>query len=1327
MILILFLGFRPLNSRYQPFTNYLFFFLKTIFIFTQNNLVFNFYIIYLYASLFALKVFNKIKFKNMLKKLTVLVAVIFAVTVSYAQVGQGTIKGKMVDKSNGEPLPFANVVVLKGGSQVAGTMTDFDGKYTIPALTPGKYTLQATYVGYQPIKVDNIVVNSGKITIVPDIKAGQGAGISLDEFEVIEYEVPLISADQTSSGGTITREDIARMPGRSATSIAQTVGGVYSQDNGSDDLNIRGSRSSSTIVYIDGVRVRGSQNLPNSAIEEVSVVTGGIPAQYGDATGGVVNITTRGASKDWFGGIEYLTSGFKSGDKVYGLDQYGYNLLAGSVSGPILTRKDSAGNKKDAIIGFFLSGEARHEVDSRPSAIDNYKINDAKMEELNANPYLLSSEPSGGVLNAAQFVTSDDMETTPFRLNVSRKSLNLAGKIDITTSKTTNLTFGGSFDYSDRNNYIRNYALYNSQNNPQTLSKTYRVYGRFTQRFENSTAEEGEDASLISNAFISFQVDYSKFTQKTQDREHQDQLSHYGYIGKFTSARENIIGNVVQSNYVQDPNKHGEVDDTLRDGNGDAVFITGYFSQPTTTGYTFEGGEENGILANYNTNFYDFYANSKEGFWDTRDNFAGAGGLLNGANANSSPADVYDLWTSMGVQRNGYSKLDRSQFGITASGSADLKNHSIKVGFQYEQRDDKSYSAAPIGLWNTGRNLVNAQIEQLSFEEGTYTEIPGYDASYSAYILSQYYNADQHSQFDKNLRKSLGMSETGTNWIDFDSYGADVWDIGMFTPDELFTNGGFVNSFGYDHTGEKLSGNPSVDDFFNAVDENGNKTRENGSFKPIYVAGYIQDKFAFDDLIFNVGIRIDRYDANQAVLKDKYSLFPVKTVGEVGAVDAPSNIGDDFVVYVSDHSNPNVNDIVGYRDGNTWYNAEGEEISDPTVLNSSGQIQPWLVESTDEGAFNDLDASSFKDFEPQVNISPRIAFSFPISDEALFFAHYDVLTQRPSSNNRMDLISYLNFGSNGGNSIFGGAYNNPALKAEKTIDYELGFQQKINNYSAIKVSAFYREMRDQIQFTQVIGAYPGNYFTYDNKDFGTVKGMTFSYDLRRKGNISLRASYTLQFADGTGSSATTSSNLVSSGNGNLRTLIPLSFDQRHAIVLSADYRYGSGKGYNGPKMFGKDILQNTGLNMIFRTGSGTPYTRTSRANGANVLGTTRGNSPQEGQLNASRLPWSTTTDIKLDRNIDLQWGKGEDEDKKNATMNVYIQVLNLFDANNILNVYSSTGNPDDDGFLASESQQQFITQQPDEQAFRDQYNAKVANPSYYALPRRIRLGIQLNF
>ena len=127
---------------------------------------------------------------------------------------------------------------------------------------------------------------------------------------------------------------------------------------------------------------------------------------------------------------------------------------------------------------------------------------------------------------------------------------------------------------------------------------------------------------------------------------------------------------------------------------------------------------------------------------------------------------------------------------------------------------------------------------------------------------------------------------------------------------------------------------------------------------------------------------------------------------------------------------------------------------------------------------------------PQTNWMPRISFSFPISDDALFYAHYDILTQRPSTGEvQIQPIAYYYIGVTGS----AGTINNPALKPEKTIDYELGFQQKINNASSLKLAVFYREMRDQIQQYRLTGAYPKTYYSYTNIDFGTVKGLTVTY------------------------------------------------------------------------------------------------------------------------------------------------------------------------------------------------------------------------------------------
>ena len=182
------------------------------------------------------------------------------------------------------------------------------------------------------------------------------AGVMVAEAEVVEYEVPLIDKDGGASGGTVSREDIDKLPGRSATSIATTVAGASTAGTGGG-ISIRGARTSSTWVYIDGIKVRGSQALPKSAIEEVQVVTGGIPANIGDATGGVINISLRNSSRKWFGGGEVISSGIPQGESVIGLDKFGYNLAEMVASGTILFLKNDKGEKTDPILGLFLSGK----------------------------------------------------------------------------------------------------------------------------------------------------------------------------------------------------------------------------------------------------------------------------------------------------------------------------------------------------------------------------------------------------------------------------------------------------------------------------------------------------------------------------------------------------------------------------------------------------------------------------------------------------------------------------------------------------------------------------------------------------------------------------------------------------------------------------------------------------------------------------------------------------------------------------------------------------------------------------------------------------------
>jgi hypothetical protein len=107
-------------------------------------------------------------------------------------------------------------------------------------------------------------------------------------------------------------------------------------------------------------------------------------------------------------------------------------------------------------------------------------------------------------------------------------------------------------------------------------------------------------------------------------------------------------------------------------------------------------------------------------------------------------------------------------------------------------------------------------------------------------------------------------------------------------------------------------------------------------------------------------------------------------------------MADDNIVYVNDVQNPT--EIKGFRTGMTWYNSVGTAIEDPKLVEGPNGIAPWLQDPSLETPT----ADAFTDYKAQVNVMPRVAFSFPISEEASFFAHYDILTKRPTSGYRFD-------------------------------------------------------------------------------------------------------------------------------------------------------------------------------------------------------------------------------------------------------------------------------------------------------------------------------------
>lgn len=1208
-----------------------------------------------------------------------LLLVVFAVIAANGVFAQSTsLKGRVKDKATGEGIPFANVVVLAGDNLLGGTASDFEGKYTIKLLPPGNWTVKATAVGYQGLETERVLLKADVIRFL-DLELLTKTE-QMEEVQIVAYKVPLIDKDNTQTGETVTAEDIEKMPGRSVLSVASSVAGVSSRD-GNSVGSIRGARGGN-IFFVDGVRVRGSLSIPKAAQEQVQVITGGMSAKYGDVTGGIISITTKGATPLFYGGLEVETSEY--------LDRFGRNLVAFNLSGPMLS-KDLPNGRKRTVLGYFIAADFTYNRNPRRFWTDTYVANDDVIADLIANPIVPS--PTGVVHLAAEYLDSSSFHKTWLHNtnnDINTKNANVTGKLTFNASDNVTLTLGGFFQAYDNIGFSWWNSMFNSKNNGKSFGYQYRIWGRFTQRFSDRTPTmEYASSSLIKNAYYQVQASYEHALSWSQSARHGTDMWKYGHVGTFETTSIETF----------------QFSDTLS-GYPNGVYIMNNFKDIL---YDFTPSDDNPEIAAYTSQYYSFF-DDPVGHYQNRTDVVNGGGRLNGQNLGR----VYPINNSgfalPGRQVGGMSLGDNKQFRITASGAADIKDHEISFGFEFEQRDDRGWNVNAFSLWELARVQTNGQIDYLDLDN----PIPVYDENgifMDTIRYNRQYNESIQSLFDIKLREHLGLPRNGTEIIDVWALDPSEFDISYFAADELLNGGGNsarVGYRGYDPYGNRLTEKPTFEDYFTEKDEEGFYKRLVAPNQPIYAAGYIQDKFAFNDLIFNIGLRVDRFDNNTYVLSDPYSLFLTKKVSDVaGSMNPtgshPANMDDNFVVYVDDAADPST--INGYRNGDTWYNAQGIEVQDPDVIASSTGVAPYLV-NPDQVQVNEITSDAFEDYTPQVVIMPRVSFSFPISDEALFFAHYDILSKRPGGS--FNPVEYLFLSTSPGATM-----TNPNLLPEKTIDYELGFQQKLTNSSSLKISAYYREQRDMMQAIRVLGAFPVNYFTFGNIDFGTSKGMSISYDLRRTGNLSLRVNYTLAYAYGTGSSASQQMNLLRTDQPNLRILAPLNWDQRHKVNVNMDFRFFDGKNYNGPQLFGKDIFSNAGANFTIVTGSGYPYSRT-RGVGEPGL---------KGSLNGSRLPWTTNIRMRVDKEFVLN----PNASGKQYGLNVYLDVDNLLNTRNIYGVYRATGDPFDDGYLTAPKMQQNIETQLDVESYIMYYTYRMLGTSNYSRPRTIRLGVTLNF
>lgn len=217
------------------------------------------------------------------------------------------VQGRVIDATNNEPLPFANVVVR---GTTSGATTDFDGNFRITGLNPGFIILEATYVGYVNATSAEIQVTNAKTEFV-EIKM-QNAGIALQEVEVVAN--PFVRTEESPlSLQRLGVSEIETNPGsnRDISRVIQSLPGVGSSVSFRNDIIIRGGGPSEATFFLDGIQIptinhfatQGSSGgavgiLNADFISSVDFYSGAFPANRGNALSGIFEFTQKEGNKE---------------------------------------------------------------------------------------------------------------------------------------------------------------------------------------------------------------------------------------------------------------------------------------------------------------------------------------------------------------------------------------------------------------------------------------------------------------------------------------------------------------------------------------------------------------------------------------------------------------------------------------------------------------------------------------------------------------------------------------------------------------------------------------------------------------------------------------------------------------------------------------------------------------------------------------------------------------------------------------------------------------------------------------------------------------------
>lgn len=436
---------------------------------------------------------------------------------------KGKIAGKIIDKKTGEELIGVSVQIE--GTSI-GAATDFEGKFIINNLTPGKYNLVLSYVSYQRKVISGIEVKAKETYLLNTTM--EEATKELNEV-VIKGEVKKESANAVliqqknavavSSG--VSADLIRRTPDRTTADVIKRVSGASIQDN--KFAIVRGLGDRYNMGFINGAPLASSESdrkafsldlIPAAVLDNMMIIKTATPDMPADFAGGFIQINTKDIpDEDQFTvglslGAHSLTT-FKEGfasPNTSSTDWMGFDRSTRIMPGGVLSAEASKNADNAAMVGQTKLFDNNFKPVEVSSFAPNISFN------ASASKRFVTSKNEFGVLAALTY--SNSYRFTPFQVR---------DKIQLSKDQTEVDLGSADGTFYDYDNYRRTVNVGGVLNFAMKLGKN----NKFS--FKNLITQTGEDQTILRTGYS-----YANHSQPFID---QEQKRFTDYIYQYTQSR----------------------------------------------------------------------------------------------------------------------------------------------------------------------------------------------------------------------------------------------------------------------------------------------------------------------------------------------------------------------------------------------------------------------------------------------------------------------------------------------------------------------------------------------------------------------------------------------------------------------------------------------------------------------------------------------------------------------------------------------------------------------------------------------------------------------